>query len=106
MQMGVGLMVTEMFYNGLVISRQAKGTPFRLAPDMWVHHVASLGGAVFCTIADNSLTRAGAARRFALQGCRLAATECTTGLPVAFKQALRGKRLKGPRAIVLGVSIA
>ena len=85
---------------------QAPGATYRLTPDLWLHHVAALGCGVFTTLAGNAMCEHGLGRAFVLQGCRMAATECTSGLPVSFSQALRTKRLNGPRSLVLGATMA
>ena len=53
---------------------------------LWVHHIASVVGFSTCLLTGNPTAL--------LFSTRLAVVECTTGLPVAFRQGVDNKKLK------------
>ena len=79
--------------------RPTSDPQYCLTTDLLVHHIATLATGVFCLKAGGPHRPFGRGR-FLVQGCRLAATEMTTALPVAFRQALRNKKFKGPKRYV------
>lgn len=75
--------LVHLVFEMLVSARVTEGG---FMPSLWLHHIASVVGFVTCL-----LTRNPTALLFAT---RLAVVECTTGLPVAFRQAKDNKKLK------------
>jgi hypothetical protein len=107
MQLGLGHIALEMIFNGVLLDRLKPGNNYKLTPDLWVHHIAALGCGVFTVLSGNAMGGdSSTARKFVMQGCRMAATECTAGLPISFSQALKFERLSGWRSIALGATMA
>lgn len=95
----VGHIVLEMAFYGFILNAIDPAADYRMSPEMWVHHAAvALGG--LHTAYLLALPGTGA---FAWAGTQLIITEITTFLPVAFHAAIKNKRMKGPRGVVLGV---
>lgn len=88
-----------MLFYGVLLPLIDPAAEYRMAPEMWLHHVASvLGGLTAAALA------AGAGGSvFAWLGAQMVVTEITTFLPVAFHQALKSRRMRGARSVVLGV---
>lgn len=104
MQMGFGQILLETAYNGAILPMQKPGTKCRISADMLVHHAAALCASAFlasCTVGSD-----GIGRQFMLQGCRLAATELTTCLPICYHEARQSGRLTGWRSIAIGATMA
>lgn len=86
-QLGLGHIALEMIFNGVLLDRLKPGNNYKLTPDLWVHHIAALGCGVFTVLSGNAMGGdSSTARKFVMQGCRMAATECTAGLPISFSQ--------------------
>ena len=84
----------ELVFNAAVLRKIDPKTTYSMPVTMYIHHIASVvAGAICMTTYDG---------RFNGLGTKLAATECTTFLPVAFRQARKADKLRGDRSIVLG----
>ena len=99
-QLTLAHIVLEMFFYGFLLNRIDPSAHYKMAPEMWLHHIAiAAGGAHILACA----ARLPGAAAFVWVGTQLIVTEITTCLPVAFHQAVKNKRLKGPRSAVLGL---
>lgn len=99
-QLTLAHIVLEMLFYGFLLNRIDPSAQYKMAPEMWLHHAAvALGGAHILAVA----ARLPGAAAFVWVGTQLIVTEVTTCLPVAFHQAVKNKRLRGPRSAVLGL---
>lgn len=87
-------LLLEILFNSVFLRKMDPKTTYTMPTTMWIHHIASVvAGAICMTTYDG---------RFNGLGTKLAVTECTTFLPVAFRQARKANKLKGDRSLVLG----
>ena len=99
-QLTLAHIVLEMLFYGFLLNRIDPSAKYKMAPEMWLHHAAvALGGGHILAVA----ARLPGAAAFVWVGTQLIVTEVTTCLPVAFHQAVKNKRLRGPRSVVLGL---
>jgi len=98
-QLTVAHIVLEMAFYGFLLNRIDPSAGYRMAPAMWVHHAAVAVGGLH-TLA---LTAGLGGGVFLWVGAQLIITEITMCLPVAFHEALRTKRMRGPRSLLLGL---
>jgi hypothetical protein len=100
LQLTLAHIVLEMLFYGVLLNRIDPSAQYKMAPEMWLHHAAvALGGAHILA----AVARLPGAAAFVWVGTQLIVTEVTTCLPVAFHQAVKNKRLRGPRSAVLGL---
>ncbi|KAK3249091.1 hypothetical protein CYMTET_41471 [Cymbomonas tetramitiformis] len=100
LQVVVSHLILEYVFNGWLVNKIDPTTSCPpLSPEMQLHHVSSVIAGIFCLQTGGSNF---APDGLLLQGVRLCATEVTTALPVAFRQAARTKRLRGERIIFFG----
>ena len=97
-QLTVAHIILEMAFYGVLLNVIDPAAGYKMAPAMWLHHIAvALGGAH--TLLVTAPLGGGV---FFWVGAQLIITEITTCLPVAFHQALKNRRMTGPRSVVLG----
>ena len=87
-------LLLEMCFNAAVLRKLDPKTTYNMPVTMWIHHVASVVAGTICMATYNG--------RFNGLGTKLAITECTTFLPVAFRQARKANKLRGERSLFLG----
>ncbi len=98
-QLTLGHILAEMAFYGVILNAIDPGAAYKMAPEMWLHHIAvAVGGAHTVAL----MGRAGFGA-LAWVGTQLIVTEITTFLPVAFHQAIKNRRMTGGRSVVLGV---
>jgi len=90
------IFLETVFEYGLVPRAFEEKAKPRMTWDMLVHHIGSLAIGIYCTRVGGGRFSSGG---FLKQGARLACTEITTGLPVAFKAAIKKRRFRGKRRV-------
>jgi len=81
----------EMVYNGNFLPKLDPKTRYRMRTDMYIHHISSVLAGIWCFRTP----------MFHSHGVDLLITECTTGLPMAFRQALISRKLKKRQGKIL-----
>lgn len=89
----------EMLFYGVLLHLIDPTSNYQMAPEMWLHHVAVAIGGLHIVFVLAPL----GGGVFTWLGAQLIVTEVTTFLPVAFHNALKSKRMRGARSVVLGV---
>jgi len=98
-QLTVAHIILEMAFYGVLLNAIDPSAGYQMAPAMWVHHAAvALGG--LQTLATGAALGGGV---LLWVGAQLIITEVTMCLPVAFHEAIKNKRMRGGRSLVLGV---
>jgi len=87
-------MILECIFNGFLHKLINREGAKHMTWDMWVHHIGSIFGALFCKVVGPMLW---------VEAMRLGMTEITIALPVALKHARRAKRLNGSLGAMIGI---
>jgi len=93
------LVIGEVLSNAVVLPMIDRQTSYILSWDMWVHHVAGALSGLACLVIGRGTPQ------LLTLGARLAMTEVTTALPVAFRQAMRNRKLNGGRSAAFAVML-
>jgi len=99
LQLTLAHICLEMGFYGVLLNAIDPSAAYRMSPEMWLHHAAVALGGVH-TLAVCARIGSGV---FIWVATQLIVTEITTFLPVAFHQAVKNRRMKGARSVVLGV---
>eukprot|EP00958_Prasinococcus_capsulatus_P017649 scaffold2004_cov420-Prasinococcus_capsulatus_cf.AAC.14 len=92
-------MVYECLFNGVLLKHVIdNNTTYRgMDAAMWAHHLGTISAGIFCCFLGKG--------QFYKIGGYLIAVEVTTALPVAFRNAIQSRKLKGNRSIALGIGM-
>lgn len=93
------LVIGEILSNAVVLPLIDRQTSYILSWDMWVHHIGGALSGLACLIIGRTTPQV------LTLGARLAMTEVTTALPVAFRQAMRNRKLNGGRSAAFAVML-